>query len=133
MTISPSTAQAARQAYVRPIFAVVDNLGGLGGKRVALARRLGISRAQLSHYEHGTNRIPRWFPERACMVVGLPLEVLHTDMPDEVIFQRPNEHRRRLPKRIQESNESGDVLERTREKETHDHSSNSNWPQSFIY
>jgi DNA-binding XRE family transcriptional regulator len=82
-----------RREALRPIFDKMDREGRI---RAWLAREVGVTRATLWHYEHGTNRVPQWFLERACAALGMSPNDIHLpNGPGGMHVQKLGEHRQR--------------------------------------
>jgi transcriptional regulator with XRE-family HTH domain len=64
---------------------------GRGMRRAWLAQHLDISRALLWRYEHGYDRMPAQFVERACRIVGIPASLITIPEPRDRFIQQPRQ------------------------------------------
>ena len=86
MTRTDAVTRTARSQVLAPIF---DTLNARGSTRSWLAGRLELDRRRLWAFEHGVERMPPWFVERACATLGIPSSFVSIPEPRDLYIQQP--------------------------------------------
>lgn len=85
MKRTPDEIRSKRRAFLRPLFLVLSERGI---QRKWFATQLGIRNTRLWMFETGQDRVPPWFVERGCQVLGIPTSFLSTPEPPELYIQQ---------------------------------------------